>query len=152
MLLQLSMVTSAMDLNGIHKMAGNIENLKPFQKGVSGNPKGRPKGVKSLSTVIQQLLADEELMDKISKNKPTYWESLPSKNAANALGMAMLIKAIGGDTKAAAWITKTGFGDKVDLTSAGERIQATPVIISEILPREVEGNDAEAEAEATPDN
>tara|TARA_Y100000385_G_C12576839_1_gene418734 strand:- start:16 stop:432 length:417 start_codon:yes stop_codon:yes gene_type:complete len=33
----------------------NNENLKPFKKGVSGNPKGRKKGVKNRSTIIKEL-------------------------------------------------------------------------------------------------
>ncbi len=36
------------------EMANN-ENLKPFKKGVSGNPKGRKKGVKNRSTIIKEL-------------------------------------------------------------------------------------------------
>tara|TARA_B100000768_G_C11257919_1_gene367319 strand:+ start:1379 stop:1795 length:417 start_codon:yes stop_codon:yes gene_type:complete len=34
---------------------GNYDNLKPFKKGVSGNPKGRKKGVKNRSTIIKEL-------------------------------------------------------------------------------------------------
>ena len=33
----------------------NNENLKPFKKGISGNPKGRKKGVKNRSTIIKEL-------------------------------------------------------------------------------------------------
>lgn len=90
-----------------------LDNLKPFQKGKSGNPKGRPKGIKNLSTVIQQILADEELVDKIVKAKPSYWNDLPSKNGANAIMAAMMINAMAGDHRAAAWIAKYGFGDKL---------------------------------------
>lgn len=128
-----------------------LNNLTPFPKGKSGNPKGRPKGIKNWSTVIQQLLADEQLIDKVVKTKPSYWNELPSKNGANAIVVAMMINAMSGDHRAAAWIGKYGFGDKVDLTSAGERITATPVIISQIVPRKVE-DDAETETEPTDDN
>lgn len=41
----------------------NEENLKPFPKGVSGNPKGYKKGVRNRSTILKELLAlnDNEL-------------------------------------------------------------------------------------------
>ena len=34
----------------------NIENLKHFEKGKSGNPAGRPKGSKNRSTIIREML------------------------------------------------------------------------------------------------
>lgn len=91
----------------------NEQNLKPFPKGTSGNPKGRPKGVKNWSSVVQQLLADENLIDKVVTTKPHYWDELPTKNAANAIVMAMMIKALQGQKDAAEWLRKTGFGDKL---------------------------------------
>lgn len=36
---------------------GTPENLKPFKKGQSGNPKGRPKGGKNRATVLRELMA-----------------------------------------------------------------------------------------------
>lgn len=37
-----------------------LKNLKPFPKGVSGNPKGKPKGVRNFSTVIREFLENVE--------------------------------------------------------------------------------------------
>lgn len=39
------------------KKRGNAEHLTPFKKGVSGNPKGRPKGSRDSKTIITEQLA-----------------------------------------------------------------------------------------------
>lgn len=40
------------------RLAGRIENLKPWKPGQSGNPKGRPKQ-KSIETVMREILREE---------------------------------------------------------------------------------------------
>lgn len=137
------MVISAMVLNGISKMA-NEQNLKPWKPGQSGNPKGRPKGIRNFSTIIQQLLADEELMDKISKNKPSYWDHLPIKNGANALVTVMLIKALQGDVKAASWLTKNGYGDKLTHQFEEGLFQANRLEVEIVKPKIVDERDSES--------
>ena len=97
------------------KRAKQIANLKSFPKGVSGNPKGRKPGIKNWGRVVQDLLADEELLEKmVGKGKlPEYVDLLPSKNGANIIVATMMIKAIQGDMKAANWLRRTGFGEKM---------------------------------------
>lgn len=124
----------------------NPENLKDNQwkKGQSGNPKGRPKGVKNWSTVVQQLLADEKLMDKISKNKPTYWDSLPTKNAANAIVVAMIIQALKGEKNAAEWLRKAGFGDKLMHEFEDGLFQATKLEVEIVKSKTPDERDPES--------
>lgn len=122
-------------------MAGK-DNLKPFPKGVSGNPKGRPKGIKNWSTVIQQLLADEKLLDKVVKQKPSYWEELPNKNAANAIVVAMMINAMAGDHKSATWLRRAGFGDKLMLESEDGLFQATELKVQIVKSRDTDVGDS----------
>ena len=98
-----------------------------FQPGVSGNPKGRPKGSRNLSTIVKELLFDEQLADKMLKTKPSYWQHLPDKNFANALVTVMIIKALGGDIKAANWLRVTGYGNKIEPDNQ-EREFRPPVI------------------------
>jgi len=35
------------------------EGATPFQEGQSGNPKGRPKGTRNLSTILREMLQEE---------------------------------------------------------------------------------------------
>jgi hypothetical protein len=39
----------------------NDKNLTPYPPGVSGNPLGKPKGVKNFSTVMRELLASQDV-------------------------------------------------------------------------------------------
>lgn len=103
-----------------------IENLKPFQPGQSGNPNGRPKGSKSLATIIREL--EREDFD---------WKHVPIKNkeAVMAMGspfkaivMVALGQAMSGDRHAREWLRKAGYGDKLDITSNEQTIQAATIV------------------------
>jgi len=50
------------------EMANN-ENLKPFKKGVSGNPKGRPNGVRNRSTIIKEVFNSISVLDEFDFNQ-----------------------------------------------------------------------------------
>lgn len=121
----------------------NEQNLNPpWQPGESGNPKGKPKGIQSWSTLVRELLEDAGLADKLLAKKPGWWDTLPQKNAGNAVVIAMIINAMGGDVKAATWLRRTGYGDKLDITNSdrslksvaifdmrsGQEMQITPLI------------------------
>lgn len=77
-------------------------------------PKKKPK---NLDKIVREILADEELVDLVVANQPEWWNKVPVKNAGYILATVQAIKAMGGDAKAADWIRKTGFGDKVMLES-----------------------------------
>lgn len=98
-------------------MANNpnaADNLVPFTGANDPRRKnGRPPGIKNWATIVQDLLADENFIDKVYNEKPGWWDDLPNKNGANAVAAAMTIKALKGDKQAADWLRQTGFGDKV---------------------------------------
>lgn len=104
-------------------------NLVPFTSG--DDPRrnnGRPKGAKNWSTVVQDLLENEEFLDKLYKKKPDWFEHLPKKNGHAAVAAAMMVKSLKGDEKAAKWLRETGYGNKLDVTSDGKPIQPIAVI------------------------
>lgn len=72
-----------------------------------------PKRPKNLDRIVRDILDDDTLVDKVISNQPEYWGKLPTKNGGYIIATVMMVKAMGGDIKAAEWIRKTGFGDKV---------------------------------------
>lgn len=75
----------------------------------------RQKRPKHLDRIVREILNDDTLVDKVIQNQPEYWKRLPAKNGGYIISTVMMVKAMGGDIKAAEWIRKTGFGDKVQL-------------------------------------
>lgn len=89
--------------------------LTPFQPGQSGNPAGKPKGAKHISTWIQELLNDEEFEARIldSKIGIKEYKGAPLK----AIIEVAIVKSINGDNKWAEWLAKHGYGDRLQLSN-----------------------------------
>lgn len=88
-----------------------MSGLKPFKKGQSGNPKGRPK-MPDLSDAIAKILNDEK----------------DGKTALEAILAALRAKAAKGDVRAAQELLDRAYGksqQKIDHTTQGEKIQQT---------------------------
>ena len=47
----------------------NNENLKPYKKGVSGNPNGRPKGSKNRATIVREIFDSISVLDSFQFNE-----------------------------------------------------------------------------------
>jgi len=99
-------------------------------------PKKKPK---NLDKIIREILDDDTLVDKVIQNQPEYWNRLPSKNGGYIIATVMMVKAMGGDIKAAEWIRKTGFGDKVMLESDNGFFQKDQFVIQVVPSKALDG-------------
>lgn len=91
------------------------EEKKAMQEAGITPPPAPAKRPRNLDKIVREILDDDTLVDKVISNQPEYWGRLPNKNGAYIISTVMMVKAMGGDIKAAEWIRKTGFGDKVQL-------------------------------------
>ena len=96
--------------------------------------KRRPR---NLDKIVRDILDDDTLVDKVITNQPEYWGKLPSKNGGYIIATVMMVKAMSGDIKAAEWIRKTGFGDKVLLESDNGFFQKDQFTI-QVIPSTIE--------------
>lgn len=90
------------------KRPNPIKGNKPFPKGVSGNPKGRPK-LPDIREAMARLLSDEK----------------DGAAALDTMLAALRIKAESGDVRAAEVLLDRAYGKSqqtMDITSAGHRI------------------------------
>lgn len=92
---------------------GNPDNLVHWKPGQSGNPSGRPKGSKDLSTWIQNLMHDESFEAVLHYDKATQvqWKGAPIK----AIIAVAMMRAVRGDERWADWLSKNGYGNKLIL-------------------------------------
>ena len=109
---------------------GRIENLKPWAKGVSGNPNGRPKS-KPITEAYKAVIA-ERLPEHLRKIKLGKHElELPEGSTfADLIAIGQCASAIKGNTAAAEEIANRLEGkvavelDVIQGVSLGERIRA----------------------------
>jgi len=112
--------------------SGNEE--MQFQPGESGNPNGRPVGVRSLSTIIREL-----------NESPPDWKLLPLKGSAEmakryknksaweAIVYVAMGQAMAGDQQAREFLAKRGYGDKVVL-EGGDSDKPIPILATLNVP------------------
>lgn len=84
-----------------------------------GNPGGgRPKGTRSLSTIIRELTENPPDWDKLPlKGKEEMAEKFKNKSAWEAIVYVAMGQALAGDQQAREFLGKRGYGDKLDITS-----------------------------------
>lgn len=95
------------------KKPNPIPGNKPFPKGVSGNPKGRPK-LPDIKEALAKVLADEK----------------DGTSALEATLMALRSKAVKGDVRAAMVLLDRAFGkpqQSIDHTTGGEKMTPTKI-------------------------
>jgi hypothetical protein len=82
----------------------NEQNLKPFQKGQSGNQNGRPKGVKNRSTIAKKWLEVEQDL----KNPLT--SEVERMSQEDLMTLALIKRAREGDVNAYKALMDSGYG------------------------------------------
>ena len=93
-----------------------IPNSKPFKKGQSGNPNGRPKKLPELDKLLADVLGEEK----------------DGRTAAEAILMALRAKAAKGDIRAAEVLLDRAWGkakQQVDVTSGGNPVPAPTIVM-----------------------
>lgn len=101
---------------------------------------GRPKGSRNWSTVTKEILQNDELFKRLlasMERKPAWLETVAPDNLEEAITIAQSLKALGGSHFSAEWVRKTAYGDKIDITSGGEKLTIEPVVVSQIKPRNI---------------
>ena len=83
-------------------------NLKPFEKGQSGNPNGRPEGVKNRATVLKELLA----MVCDFSNPVTFQKE--TADLETQIALALIARARRGDVTAIREVQDTLYGKLTD--------------------------------------
>ena len=101
------------------------DNLKPFKKGESGNPNGRPKGARNRSTIAKQWLeVGQKVKNPITGENQTLEQQ-------DIMTLALIKKARDGDVTAYKELMDSAYGkalQKTDLTTDGQQINSAPVI------------------------
>tara|TARA_R100001230_G_C5566079_1_gene89241 strand:+ start:313 stop:645 length:333 start_codon:yes stop_codon:yes gene_type:complete len=85
----------------------NEENLIPYKKGQSGNPKGRPKGSKNRSTIAKKWLQVEQDL----KNPLT--SEIETMSQEDLMTLALIKKAREGDTQAYQKLMDSAYGQPI---------------------------------------
>jgi hypothetical protein len=114
-------------------MSNPIPNNKPFKKGESGNPNGRPKGSRNKSTMYRDIL---EIMESMTNPLTGDVQNL---SLAERLIIVQALKGLDGDFNAYRDLMDSAYGKnpdtaKVDHTTNGDKIES--VIVQYVKPKD----------------
>ncbi len=99
-----------------------LANLKPYQKGVSGNPAGKIAGTKSRKILLRQWLDIEDEFDNPIKDSSAPLEKM---SVESRIILALIKKAISGDLPSIQEIQNTMYGkipDRVELEQQSAQV------------------------------
>lgn len=91
-----------------------MQKLQPWQKGTSGNPKGRPKGTRNIKNIIRDLLNDPNSYAMLTGVNPR-----GTQTPLEAIVCVLMIKSIRGDVRAADVLLKYAVDRDVPAESGG---------------------------------
>lgn len=118
------------------------EEKKALQEAGQPLPMVNPKRPRNLDKIVREILEDDELVDLVVQNQPEWWNKLKlagkPKTVSYIMSTVMAVKAMGGDIKAAEWIRKTGFGDKVLLEDSGGFFNRSEFTISVVPAKQLD--------------
>lgn len=106
-----------------------------IQPGQVLNPNGKPKGRRSLSTIVRDLGESQIDWDAMGTTPDTLElkKKFQGRTAFEAISIVAQAQAMAGDNQAREWLRKAGYGDKMDITTNDESLN-TPV---SMLPQEI---------------
>lgn len=108
-------------------------NLKSWKKGQSGNPAGRRKGSKNVSTIVRQVLEQDADTDILIGTKIAGLTNGQPTSYAQAIILAMLKKALEGNVQAVCWLSQ-----QQQLSYAPETVETglfhTSKLVVEVVP------------------
>ena len=111
----------------------NYANLKPWKKGQSGNPAGRKKGSKNVSTIVRQVLEQDADAAILIGTKIADLTNGQPTSYAQAIILAMLKKALEGNVQAVCWLSQ-----QQGLSYASETVETglfhTSKLVVEVVP------------------
>lgn len=89
-----------------------IDNLKPFQKGQSGNPEGKIPGTKNRSTIARKILEMRSILpkDRMEALKVKFPEISDNVTVEEIMTIVMAEGAILGDDKAYKAVMDSAYG------------------------------------------
>ena len=96
---------------GVQQQHQGTVNIAPhkFRPGVSGNPNGRPRGSRNLTTAVRQILETEADFKRLPVKDAAKLEKLyRGATVGELIAYVQATKAINGDTKAAEFLARNG--------------------------------------------
>jgi hypothetical protein len=101
------------------------DNPKPFVKGQSGNPAGRPKGLRNRSTIVR------EWMEAMERTKNPITGETEELTQADIATLAVLKKARSGDVNAYRELMDSAFGKNPDIIQDETKQRKLVIITSD---------------------